>query len=199
LQGTQDLSPHSVGSVLQGESSLSFSNEQGAALILPSEARREDTFNMKRFKRHMIKHYREWYNFALDRCERDIKLQDLILVTGCDLTRQWTTETYFRNNREINAALKAEVDPVAKVKFSSSTTQPMNTRQGPPQASLFEQQSHQDNNEIQNDSENTTGQSMRFPPWFIRQGTVEGVLSNEDVTVESMLPSTQVSPCHSYS
>jgi hypothetical protein len=177
---------------------------------------------MKSFKWHMLKYYREWYNFASAICERDIKLHDLILVTGYDLTRQWTTVTYFRSNREVSAALKAEVDPVAKVKFSLSTgwstTQPMNTRQGPPQAS--QQQSRQDNDETQNDSETLANnqciflrglyvkERLRVIPQVIKAAAgyhnpgkygpdeeeVEGVLGNEDVTVKSLSPSTQVSP-----
>ena len=101
-------------------SSLSFTNEKGAALILPSEACREDTMNRKFFKDHMLKPYREWYTFALTECHRDIELCDLILVTGCDLTRQWAMATYFSRNREISAALAAQAAPLAVANFSLS-------------------------------------------------------------------------------
>ena len=217
------LSPHSAGSVLHGESSLSFTNEKGAALILPSEARREDTLYEKLFKQHMLKYYRQWYTFALTECQRDIKLCDLILVTGCDLTRQWATATYFRSNREISGALGVQVTPVAEAKFSLSagwrTTQAMNTRRGPPQA--LHQQPRQDNDETvtQNDSEILANNQCIFlrgfyvkdrlwGPQVMKAGAgyhdpgkhnpdeeeAEGVLTDDDVTVESLSPSTQVSP-----
>ena len=110
--------------------------------------------NRKFFKDHMLKPYREWYTFALTECHRDIELCDLILVTGCDLTRQWAMATYFSRNREISAALAAQAAPVAVANFSLSagwrTTQTMNTRRGPPQA--LHLQPRQDDNETQNDN-----------------------------------------------
>ena len=171
----------------------------------------------------MLKYYRQWYTFASTECQRDIKLYDLILVTGCDLTRQWATATYFRNNREVSAALGAQVAPVAEAKFSLSagwrTTQAMNTRRGPPQPQALHQQSHQDCDEAQNDSETLANNQCIFlrgfyvrdrlwGPQVIKAGAgyhdpgkygpdeegAEGVLADEDVTVESLLPSTQVSP-----
>jgi len=39
-----------------------------------------------------------WYNFATVECQHDIKLHDLILVSGCDLTRRWATATYFQKS-----------------------------------------------------------------------------------------------------
>ena len=217
------LSPHSAGSVLHGESSLSFTNEKGAALILPSEACREDTMNLKLFKEHMLKYYRQWYTFALTECQRDIKLSDLILVTGCDLTRQWAMATYFRRNREISAALAAQAAPVAEAKFSLSagwrTTQPMNTRRGPPQA--LHLQPRQDDNEAQDDNRTlVNNQCIFLRGFYVKERLVwgprvmkagagyhdpgkygpeeegaEGLLADEDVTVESLLPSSnQVSP-----
>ena len=109
--------PHNAELVLNRESSLTFTNQKGAALILPYEACREDTLYNKLFKKHMLEHYRQWYNFALTECYRNIKL-DLFLVSGCDMTRQWATATYdFRHNREMSAALGAQVAPVAQAKF----------------------------------------------------------------------------------
>ena len=48
------LSPHSTRSVLNGEASLSFTNEKWAALILPFEACREDTRYRNLFGKHMV-------------------------------------------------------------------------------------------------------------------------------------------------
>ena len=170
----------------------------------------------------MLKHYREWYTFALTECHRDIELCDLILVTGCDLTRQWAMAAYFRRSRQINAALTAQAAPVAVANFSLSagwsTTQPMNTRRGPPQA--LHLQVRQDDNEIQNDNRTLANNQCIFlrgfylkeriiwGPRVMKAGAgyhdpgkygpeeegVEGLLADEDVTVESLLPPNQVSP-----
>lgn len=48
------------GSVFHGETSLSFTDEKGAALILPYKARPEDPVNSWPFKSHMLNNYRNW-------------------------------------------------------------------------------------------------------------------------------------------
>ena len=169
----------------------------------------------------MLKYYRQWYNFALTECQRDIKLCDLILVTGCDLTRQWATATYFRSNREISAAVGAQAAPVAEATFSLSagwrTTQAMNTRRGPPQA--LRQQPRQNNDETEDDNGTpVSNQCVFLRGFYVRERLwgrhvmkagagyhdpgkhspeeegAEGVSADGDVTVESLLPSTHVSP-----
>ena len=135
------LLPHSGGSALHGES---FINEKcKAALFLRSVAYREDTLNCHLFKDHMIKYYHQWYTYAVTECHLDIKLSDLILVTGCDLTHQWEMSTDFH---------REQGGPLALHNFSRAewrATQPMSsTRQGPPQAPhLQTSPSQNDNNQ----------------------------------------------------
>lgn len=185
-----------VGSVLHGQSSRSFTNERGAALILRYEALREDTLYGNFFKKHMLKYYRQWYNFALTECYRDIRICDLILVTGCDLTPQWATAIYVRNNQEINAASRAQVRSVAEVKFSlsaASRTLYSNTRRGPSQA-LHQQ----DRDETQNDRKTLVNNQCIFIRGIYIKDRFEedgdGVVGDEYVTVESFPPKTRVSP-----
>jgi hypothetical protein len=198
----------SAGSVLN-ESSLSFTNEKGAALILPYEACREDTLYDGLFKKHMLRYYRQWHTFAVTECHQDIELCDLILVTGCDMTRQWATATYFRHNREMSSALGAQVAPVAEVDFSLSEgwriTQAINTRLGPPHA--LHQQTRPDYETLVNN------QCIFLRGFYVKdrlrgsqvmnagagyhdpeEEGAESVLADEDVTVEELVPSTQVSP-----
>jgi hypothetical protein len=161
----------------------------------------------------MLRYYRLWYNFARE--QEDIKLSDLILVTGCDMSRQWATATYFRHIREMSATLGAQVAPIVEARFSLSagwrTTQAVNTRRGPPRPG---------NEGAQIDSEMLVNNQCIFlrgyyvkerplgiGPKIIKAGAgyhdpgkydpeedeVEGVLSDESVTVEELLPSTQVS------
>jgi len=135
---------------------LSFINEKGAALILPYEAQREDILHKWAFEKHMLANYRKWNQFAEAECQLR-KGTCLILVTGCDLTRQWATATYCNNNREINTTLGAQVVSLAEAHFSLSAgwrrNQAMNTRQGPPQDSY--QQPHEYQEEMRNLSKTT--------------------------------------------
>ena len=165
----------------------------------------------------MLKNYRQWYNYALVDLQRDIKLDDLILISGCVLTRKWTTATYFRSNRAINATLGAQVAPVAEFKFSLSagwrTSSAITTRPGP-----YRPPSLQDHEEIQNLSETLVnnqcvflrgfcvkerflGKTLKAAAGYHDPGThgpqeegAEGVLADEDIIVESLSVSAPVSP-----
>jgi len=100
----------------------------------------------------MLMHHREWYKFAVNDCQRQIKLCDLILVTGCDLTSQWATATYSGTREEMSAPLGAEVVPLAKAEFSMSAgwraVEGMNIRRGPPQELLNQPSDEGSQNEI---------------------------------------------------
>ena len=204
--------PRSAASVLRGEFALSFTNEKGAALILPYEACREDTMYDRLFREHMLKYHQQWYSFAINELHRDIKLHELILVTGCDLTRQWATATCSRNNRDINIALGAEGTPVVGANFSLSAgwraNQNTTTRRGPLQA--LNQQPLQDSEGSRAHLDNTEcifirGVYVKDRIWRSvgyddlgkydpEEEEAEGVLDDEDATVQTLLPEAQVSP-----
>ena len=137
--------------MLNGEASLSFTNEKGAALILPFEACREDT----RYRNYMVQNYRQWHRYLKER-SIDVKPSDIILVTGCDTSSQWATATYYRNIREVTTALEAQT-PVVEVKFSISAgwgaAQAVKTREGPPQALARQQTRRPDREETQPENE----------------------------------------------
>jgi len=157
----------------------------------------------------MLAHYKDWYHFALD--FEDIKLEDLILVSGCDLTRKWTTATYSCSNRTVNATLGAQVAPVAEFKFSLSagwrTSSAITTRPGP-----YRTPSPQGHEEtlVNNQcvflrgfcvKKRIFGKTLKAAAGYHDPGThgpeeegAEGVLSDESVTVESLSPSPPVSP-----
>lgn len=159
----------------------------------------------------MLKYYRQWYHFALMDLRRDIKLEDLILVTGCVLTRKWTTATYLSSTRTVNAAFGAQVAPVAEFTFSLSagwrTSSAITTRPGP-----YHPPSLQDHEETLANNQCVFLRGFSVKDRFMRKtlkaaagyhdpGThgpeeegAEGVLSNEDVTVESLSLSPSVNP-----
>jgi hypothetical protein len=208
MAGNPYLSFHSPGSVLHGETFLSFTDEKGAALILPYKAQREDAVNSWPFKRHMLNNYRKWANFAETTCQLE-KGTRLVLVTGCDLTRQWATATYFRNNRELTLGGGGGVASVASAHFSLSAgwriNQAINTRQGPPE--------DQEVDEPLGDNQCVFLRGFYVKERFLlgpkilkagagyhdlgerkpEEGEGKGWLADEDITMESFSPPTQVS------
>ena len=53
-------------------------------------AKRKDTTARGAFARCIIKHIDEWFSFARER-GLGIRREDIVLVTGCHLTRTWAT------------------------------------------------------------------------------------------------------------
>jgi hypothetical protein len=203
--------------VFQGDISLTFTNKKGAALILPYEAQREDAVNDAPFKKHLRDNYRKWKKFA-EECQFEERAR-LILVTGCDLTRQWATVTYSYKNREIVAQGGVVVAPAAKVNFSLSTgwsrNRAMETRQGPPNQpnSRFRLPWTRSRPPVNNQCVFLRGyhiQERKFlgflGPKILKAGAgyhdpgkhgpdeegTEGLLADEDITVEPLSPPTQV-------
>ena len=77
------------------------------------------------------------------------------------------------------------------------TTEAVNTRRGPPQ--VLHQQTRTDYERTQNDSEAVVNSQCIFLRGFYVKERMEGVLpddsdGDEDVTVEELSPSIQVSP-----
>lgn len=73
---------------------LSCSNQRGAALLIKYRAEREDSNRPLALADCMLKNYKNWLAFARGRLFQDIELRDLVLVTGCDITRDWATATF---------------------------------------------------------------------------------------------------------
>lgn len=83
---------------------FSCSFKQGAALILKYPARRCDSDCEGILGKHMLRHYRDWHAFAQEKRNPEMPLSDIILVTGCDLTREWATVVFTEkaSNASIN-------------------------------------------------------------------------------------------------
>ena len=69
--------------------SFSFTRKYGAVLSLPVTSRREDTLVLGHFQKWIIKHIDSWFAFTQKR-RLGIKMEDIILVTGCHHARSWT-------------------------------------------------------------------------------------------------------------
>ena len=157
----------------------------------------------------MLNNYRNWTDFTETTCQLE-KGTCLVLITGCDLTRQWATATYFRNNREIGLGGGGGVASVASAYFSLSagwrTNQVINTRQGPPDDQEVGETALGDNQCVFLRGFYVKERFL-FGPKVLKAGAGNhdpgehgpedeegrGLLASEDITVESFSPPTQVS------
>jgi hypothetical protein len=157
----------------------------------------------------MLDNYRNWTDFTETTCQLE-KGTCLVLITGCDLTRQWATATYFRNNREIGLGGGGGVASVASAHFSLSAgwriNQAINTRQGPPEDQDVGEMALGDNQCVFLRGFYVKERFL-FGPKVLKAGAGyhdlgehgsegeggKGLLASEDVTMESFSPSTQVS------
>ena len=71
--------------------SFKYERTRGAAVLsLPVAARREDTLAEDDFKQWIVKHIDSCFVFARNLRLGIHRMEEIILVTGCDLTRSWT-------------------------------------------------------------------------------------------------------------
>ncbi|KAH9170393.1 hypothetical protein EDB89DRAFT_1301200 [Lactarius sanguifluus] len=104
VSGGLDVLATGVGSA---DVSFSCTKKQGAVLSLPVTARREDTLHLGHFRKYILRHINSWFAFA---CElgMGIKMEDIILVTGCHRTRSWTNTVF--NEVQANARVSIGVE-----------------------------------------------------------------------------------------
>jgi hypothetical protein len=74
--------------------SFSCSKKQGAVLSLPFDARREDTFRKGDFRSYIVAHCERWLSFAQGNGLDVERMEELILVTGCDRTQPWALAAF---------------------------------------------------------------------------------------------------------
>jgi hypothetical protein len=75
-------------------------------------AQRKDTAARGAFAKCIIKHIDEWFAFARE-CDLGISREDIILVTGCHLTRTWATIAF--QEREEQIAFGVQVSGISNV------------------------------------------------------------------------------------
>ena len=63
-------------------------------MSLPVETRRVDTLAQDDFKQWIVKHIDSWFAFARNLRLGIQQMEEIILVTGCDLTRSWTNVAF---------------------------------------------------------------------------------------------------------
>ena len=97
------LNENSCGDICRGESggggSFTFSRvkKAGALLFMKTSANRREVSNKRDVQDYFLDHYKSWYRFALDQ-GRDVRLEDLRIVTGCDKTSDWACAAWSSNS-----------------------------------------------------------------------------------------------------
>ncbi|KAH9003549.1 hypothetical protein EDB86DRAFT_2799017 [Lactarius hatsudake] len=98
-------------------------SNKGAFLSLPLNGIREDAIRTKAFETYIRKHCDSWLEFASAN-EIDVRLEDIILVTGCDLTSSWAMAV-FVNSLDPEISLNVRVSDAGSARFRwTPTNQP---------------------------------------------------------------------------
>lgn len=87
--------------------------QQGAALLIKDRAYRTDAISRHAFEKCFIKNHTQWLSFANDELARGITLNDIVFVTGCDLTKEWTIATFNEATYDVEASFSVNVPPGA--------------------------------------------------------------------------------------
>jgi hypothetical protein len=82
---------------------------KGAFLSIPFNAHREDAIRTKIFETYIRKHCDSWLELAIT-WGFDVRLEDILLVTGCDLTSSWAMGAFM--NPPWDAEMSLFVHPV---------------------------------------------------------------------------------------
>ena len=88
-------------------------------------AQRQDTLAREAFGKWMVTHIDRWFAFA-----RQLELgieqtEELILVTGCDRARSWTSVTFLENQLDVEESFGVEVThgPEGRISWQISPEQ----------------------------------------------------------------------------
>ncbi|KAF8512900.1 hypothetical protein JB92DRAFT_2925997 [Gautieria morchelliformis] len=95
--------------------SFKSSKHEGAILVHSGGIDTQDALEKSAFQKYMRKNYASWLTFANDKNNRDIRLIDLVLVTGCDKTSYWACSAF-------DASAKVDRELVLDVGFGKAKT-----------------------------------------------------------------------------
>ena len=156
----------------------------------------------------MLNNYRNWANFPETTCQLE-RGTCLVLITGCNLTRQWVMATYFQNNHQITLGGGGGVSSIASAHFSLGAgwriNQAINTCQGPPEDQEVDEPL--DDNQCVFLCGFYVKEQFLLGPKVLKarvgyhdlgehnpeEGVGKGWLTSEDITVKSLSPLIQVS------
>jgi hypothetical protein len=100
-------------------------SKSGAFLSLPFNCESVDAIRTKAFEIYTRKHCDSWLEFAITN-DLDARMEDIILVTGCDLTSSWAMAAFVNPlHPELNLGVQASEAGSARFQWSV-TNQPHN-------------------------------------------------------------------------
>ena len=79
-------------------------------LFLPAEAQRQDTHARGDFGKWILRHIDRWFAFARGVGHGINQMEEIILVTGCDITRSWANVTFLEGQTNGQASFGVRVD-----------------------------------------------------------------------------------------
>ena len=68
----------------------------------------------------MLQCYKDWHAFAKETRNPDMPLSDIILVTGCDLTREWATVVFTQKTSDASVGFTAGGIPSSSQSMATS-------------------------------------------------------------------------------
>lgn len=71
-------------------------------MLTKHETRCYDAQLIGRFEEYILKHHQSWFKFAKKAGHGVKKIHDLLLVTGCDVTADYSMFAFSQNDRELN-------------------------------------------------------------------------------------------------
>jgi hypothetical protein len=109
------------------------SRRRGAVLSLPVDARREDTLSRGDFSAWIVKHIDRWFAFARGLGLGIERMEEIVLVTGCDNARSWTNVAFYGNQHNAQASFGVNVvhGPVVSISWQPAPVQGAVLHRGP--------------------------------------------------------------------
>ena len=103
----------------------------GAVLSLPVTARREDTLAQGDFGRWMAKNIGSWLAFARNLGLGIERMEEIVLVTGCDRARSWTNVSFLINDFDAQVSFGVKAEASINFQFSPENARGAVLRHGP--------------------------------------------------------------------
>ena len=131
------ISISSISLSPDGFRQVSFQRQRtrrAAVLFLPMTARREDTLARGDFSRWMMRNIDSWFAFAKNLGLGIERIEEIVLVTGCDLTRSWTNIVFLDDQADARVSFGVNVegpDTSINFRFSPEDARGAVVRHGP--------------------------------------------------------------------
>ncbi|EKM58829.1 uncharacterized protein PHACADRAFT_88060 [Phanerochaete carnosa HHB-10118-sp] len=122
LSASADITAGSdVAATLSAKYTCSAS--QGAVLVLESEAHAESIFDNRALKKYIIRHHHTWHAYARNDLFRDIKAEDIVMISGWVKTEDdWVVAAFGNTSTSTSGSVEGRAGGVAGLKAEGSHT-----------------------------------------------------------------------------